>query len=356
VFNKEKKIIISGPCSAETEEQLMKTALQIAATGKVDMLRAGIWKPRTKPGMFEGVGADGLLWLYNAKKETGLPIAIEVATSKHVEEALKYSIDMFWIGARTTANPFSVQEIADSLKGVKIPVFVKNPINADLELWSGALERIKKSGIENVGMIHRGFSNYGNKEYRNPPMWHLPIEMKRRHPDMLLLCDPSHICGNRTLLYVISQKAIDLDFDGLMIESHNNPDKAWSDSKQQITPEDLLDIINHLTWRSEDSEKKEFLDALSRLREQIDIIDDEILSLLSHRMKIAEKIGTYKKQNEITIFQRKRWNDIFENALLRKKDLGLSEEFIKKYLEAVHLESISHQNKVMNNQSEENEI
>lgn len=356
MFNKEKKIIISGPCSAETEEQLMKTALQIAATGKVDMLRAGIWKPRTKPGMFEGVGADGLLWLYNAKKETGLPIAIEVATSKHVEEALKYGIDMFWIGARTTANPFSVQEIADSLKGVEIPVFVKNPINADLELWSGALERFKKSGIENVGMIHRGFSNYGNTEYRNPPMWHLPIEMKRRYPNMLLLCDPSHICGNRILLHVISQKAIDLDFDGLMIESHNNPDKAWSDSKQQITPKDLLDIINHLAWRSEDSEKKEFLDALSRLREQIDIIDDELLSLLSHRMKIAEKIGSYKKQNEITIFQRKRWNDIFENALLRKKDLGLSEEFIKKYLEAVHLESISHQNKVMNNQSEENEI
>lgn len=355
MLNKQKKIIISGPCSAESEEQLMETAIRISATGKVDVMRAGIWKPRTKPGMFEGVGSKGLIWLLNAKKQTGLPVAVEVANSKHVEEALKHEMDILWIGARTTANPFSVQEIADSLKGVSIPLFVKNPINADLELWSGALERMLKAGIQKVGMIHRGFSNYGNTEFRNPPMWHLPIEMKRRFPEMMLLCDPSHICGNRKSLIKVSQKAIDLDYDGLMIETHFNPDHAWSDSKQQITPEDLSGMIDQITWRNEVSDKKEFIDALSRLREQIDIIDDELLSLLSHRMKIAEKIGSYKKENEITIFQRKRWNEIFKNALERKAELGLSEDFIMKYLEAVHLESISHQNKVMNNQSIENE-
>ncbi len=350
VFNKAKKIIISGPCSAETEEQLMHTVSQIAATGKVDMLRAGIWKPRTKPGMFEGVGSEGLLWLSNAKKQTGLPIAVEVATSKHVEEAMKHEVDMVWIGARTTANPFSVQEIADSLKGLSIPVFVKNPINADLELWSGALERIIKSGVEKTGMIHRGFSNYGNTEYRNPPMWHLPIEMKRRYPEMLLICDPSHICGNRQSLRLISQRAIDLDFDGLMIETHHNPDQAWSDARQQITPSLLAELLNDLKWRNEHSDKKEFIDALQQLREQIDMIDDELLSLLSHRMKIADKIGAYKKENNITILQKIRWNDIFKNALDRNIELGLSEEFMMKYLEAIHLESISHQNNVMNNQ------
>ena len=349
------KIIISGPCSAESETQLIETAKRLASTGNVDMLRAGIWKPRTRPGMFEGVGVEGLFWLEQAKKDTGLPIAVEVASAKHVEEVMRFDVDMLWIGARTTANPFSVQEIADALRGIKIPVYVKNPINADLDLWTGSIERIIKSDIDKVGMIHRGFSNYGNTNLRNPPMWHLPIEMKRRYPEMSLICDPSHICGNRSSLQFIAQKAIDLDFDGLMIETHCNPDQAWSDSKQQITPEELSEMLDNIIWRKEDTDKKDFLDALQLLREQIDIIDDELLALLSHRMKIADKIGRYKKDNDITIFQKKRWSDIFQNAIDKKEDLGLSEEFILKYLDAVHLESINHQNNVMNHQRQENE-
>lgn len=348
-------MIISGPCSAESEAQLIETAQRLASTGKVDMLRAGIWKPRTRPGMFEGVGVEGLHWLEQAKKNTGLPIAVEVASSKHVEEVMRFNVDMLWIGARTTANPFSVQEIADALKGIKIPIYVKNPINADLELWSGAIERIMKSDLDKVGLIHRGFSNYGNLDFRNPPMWHLPIEMKRRYPEMSLICDPSHICGNRTSLQLVSQRAIDLDFDGLMIETHCNPDQAWSDSKQQITPEELSIMLDNMIWRNECTDKKDFLDALQQLREQIDIIDDELLALLSHRMKIADKIGLYKKGNDITIFQKKRWSDIFHNAIDKKDDLGLSEEFILKYLDAVHLESIHHQNNVMNEQRHQNE-
>ena len=232
-------LIISGPCSAETEEQVMETSRRLAATGRIDMLRAGIWKPRTKPGQFEGIGTKGLPWLLQAKKITGLPTTVEVATAKHVQDALQFDVDVLWIGARTTVNPFSVQEVADALRGVDIPVLVKNPINPDLELWSGAIERLQKAGIQQIGMIHRGFSSYGNTEYRNAPMWHLPIEMKRRYPGMLLVCDPSHISGNRILLQQVSQKSIDLDFGGLMIESHIDPDNAWSDAKQQITPERL---------------------------------------------------------------------------------------------------------------------
>src|SRR4026207_1881824 len=244
-------LIISGPCSAETEEQVIQTAQRLAATGKVDILRAGIWKPRTKPGMFEGIGVKGLPWLLQAKKLTGLPTTVEVATGKQVQDALNFDVDVLWIGARTTVNPFSVQEVADALRGVDVPVLIKNPINLDLELWSGGIERLYKAGVKQVGMIHRGFSNYGNMEYRNAPMWHLPIEMKRRFPEMLLICDPSHICGNRTLLQSIAQKSIDLDFDGLMIESHIDPDNAWSDAKQQITPERLAEMLGELKWRSE---------------------------------------------------------------------------------------------------------
>ena len=341
-------LIISGPCSAETEEQMLETATRLSKTGKVDMLRAGIWKPRTKPGLFEGNGIVALPWLAKAKKVTGLPTTVEVATAKHVEDALKFDVDMLWIGARTTVNPFSVQEVADALRGVDVPVLIKNPIHPDLELWSGAIERLQKVGIMQVGMIHRGFSSYGNTEFRNAPMWHLPIEMKRRYPGMPLICDPSHICGNRTLLQAVAQKSIDLDFDGLMLESHIDPDNAWSDAKQQVTPERLLEILTDLVWRRESTTEQEFITALTTLREQINQVDDELLTLLGQRMKLSDKIGMYKRDNDITILQTNRWNEILERAFQKGEQLGLTKEFITKYFDAVHLESIHHQNKVMN--------
>jgi chorismate mutase len=341
-------LIISGPCSAETEQQVLQTAELLAQTGKVDMLRAGIWKPRTKPGMFEGIGARGLPWLLQAKKTTGLPTTVEVATAKHVQDALEFEVDVLWVGARTTVNPFSVQEIADALRGVDIPVFIKNPVHPDLDLWCGGIERLQKAGIGRIGMIHRGFSSYGNTEFRNAPMWHLPIEMKRRFPGMLLLCDPSHICGNRTMLQTIAQKSIDLDFGGLMLESHIDPDNAWSDAKQQVTPERLSEMLDALVWRFENTDEKEFITALATLREQINQVDDELLSLLGQRMKIADRIGAYKKDNNITILQTQRWNHILERAFQKGELLGLSREFITRYFDAVHLESINHQNKVMN--------
>ena len=341
-------LIISGPCSAETEEQMLETATRLAKTGKVDVLRAGIWKPRTKPGLFEGNGIAALPWLAKAKQITGLPTTVEVATGKHVEDALKFDVDMLWIGARTTVNPFSVQEVADALRGVDVPVLIKNPIHPDLELWSGAIERLQKVGMMQVGMIHRGFSSYGNTEFRNAPMWHLPIEMKRRYTDMPLICDPSHICGNRSLLQSVAQKSIDLDFDGLMLESHIDPDNAWSDAKQQVTPERLLELLNDLVWRNESTTEQEFITALTTLREQINQVDDELLTLLGQRMKLSDKIGEYKKNNNITILQTNRWNDILERAFRKGDALGLTKEFITKYFDAVHLESIHHQNKVMN--------
>ncbi|MEO6812457.1 MAG: chorismate mutase [Ginsengibacter sp.] len=347
IWNK-RPLIISGPCSAETEDQVVETATRLAKTGKVDVLRAGIWKPRTKPGMFEGIGVKGLPWLAHAKKISGLPVAVEVATAKHVENALQFDVDILWIGARTTVNPFSVQEVCDALRGVDIPVLIKNPINPDLELWCGGIERLQKVGMKNVGMIHRGFSNYGNTEFRNAPMWHLPIEMKRRFPDMLLVCDPSHICGNRTGLQSVAQKSIDLDFGGLMIETHLDPDNAWSDAKQQITPEILSTILDNLIWRIENTDQKEFLTALATLREQINQIDDELMALIGQRMKIADKIGAYKKENNITILQTHRWNEILAKAFKKGEKLGLSNDFITKYFDAVHMESISHQNKIMN--------
>lgn len=341
-------LIISGPCSAETEEQVMETAVQLAGTGKVDMLRAGIWKPRTKPGMFEGIGTKGLPWLLQAKKITGLPTTVEVATAKHVQDALQFDVDVLWIGARTTVNPFSVQEIADALRGVDIPVLIKNPVHPDLDLWCGGIERLQKAGLQQVGMIHRGFASYGNTEFRNAPMWHLPIEMKRRFPEMLLICDPSHICGNRTLLQSVAQKSIDLDFGGLMLESHIDPDHAWSDAKQQVTPERLAEMLDALVWRFENTDQKEFISALATLREQINQVDDELLTLLGQRMKIADKIGDYKKDNNITILQTNRWNDILDRAFKKGELLGLSREFVTRYFDAVHLESINHQNKIMN--------
>ncbi len=341
-------LIISGPCSAETEEQLVETAVQLAALGKVDVLRAGIWKPRTRPGSFEGVGTKGLPWLQKAKEKTGLPVAVEVATGKQVEDALHFDVDILWIGARTTVNPFSVQEVADALKGVDVPVLIKNPINPDLELWLGAVERVAKAGVQDIGLIHRGFSSYGNTEYRNAPMWHLAIEMKRRNPEMLLINDPSHICGRRDILLDVAQKAINLDFDGIMVESHINPDEAWSDAKQQITPEQFGAMLSAIEWRKEDINSDDFHAALEKFRQQINHIDDELMQLIGQRMKIAKQIGQYKKDNNITILQTNRWNEILERAYQRGEVLGLSQEFVSRYMDAIHLESINLQNKLMN--------
>jgi len=341
-------LIISGPCSAETEEQVIETAVRLQKTGKIDMLRAGIWKPRTRPGSFEGIGTKGLPWLQHAKKLTGLPLTVEVASAKQVENALHFEIDVLWIGARTTVNPFSVQEVADALRGADVPVLIKNPINPDLELWIGAVERVAKAGIKQIGLIHRGFSSYGNTEYRNAPMWHLAIEMKRRHPDMMMINDPSHICGRRDILLDVAQKAIDLDYDGLMIEAHIDPDKAWSDAKQQVTPERLAEMLDQIVWRKDDIASAEYHAALEKLRQQINHLDDELMQILSTRMRIAEKIGQYKKENNITILQTNRWNEILERAFQKGEKLGLSKEFITKYFDAVHMESINHQNKIMN--------
>ncbi|AEW00765.1 3-deoxy-7-phosphoheptulonate synthase [Niastella koreensis] len=345
---KKRPIIISGPCSAETEEQVLETATRLAKTGKVDMLRAGIWKPRTRPGSFEGIGTKGLPWMQQAKKITGLPVTVEVATAKQVEDALTFEVDVLWIGARTTVNPFSVQEVADALRGVDVPVLIKNPINPDLELWTGAVERVAKAGIKQIGLIHRGFSSYGNTEYRNAPMWHLAIEMKRRNPELLMINDPSHISGRRDILLDVAQKAIDLDMDGLIIESHIDPDKAWSDAKQQITPEKLGEMIGAIQWRREDVNSEEYHAALEKLRQQINHLDDELMQILGQRMKVAEKIGEYKKNNNITILQTNRWNEILERAFQKGEKLNLSKEFITKYFDAVHMESINHQNKIMN--------
>jgi chorismate mutase len=344
----ERPLIISGPCSAETEEQMVATAKQIAATGKVHALRAGIWKPRTRPGQYEGAGKEGLKWLIRAKQETGLPVATEVANAAHVEACLNAGVDILWVGARTTVNPFSVQEVADALKGVDVPVLVKNPINPDVELWLGALERINKAGITKLAAIHRGFSSFEKGPFRNAPMWDLAIDLKTRVPDLDMVCDPSHIAGNRELIAFISQKALDLDMAGLMIESHINPDAAWSDAKQQVTPAVLGKIIDDLVVRKSSTDNKIFKDTLSLLREQIDQLDDEIMSKLAARMKISEKIGQYKKENNVTILQVNRWEEIVQTRIALCKAMGLSEEFTGELLKLIHHESIQVQTKVMN--------
>jgi chorismate mutase len=286
--------------------------------------------------------------LQQAKKITGLPVAVEVATAKQVEDSLHFGVDVLWIGARTTVNPFSVQELADALRGVDVPVLIKNPINADLELWTGAVERVARAGIKQIGLIHRGFAAYGNSQYRNAPMWHLAIEMKRRNPELMMVNDPSHICGRRDILMDVAQKAIDLDFDGLMIESHIDPDTAWSDAKQQVTPERLAEMLSEIIWRKEDVPSESFHLALDKLREQINHVDDELFQLLAQRMKIADQIGEYKRNNNVTILQTNRWNQILERAFEKSDKLGLSREFITKYLDAVHMESINRQTRIMN--------
>lgn len=344
----DRPIIISGPCSAETEEQTIATAKQIAATGKVHALRAGIWKPRTRPGQYEGAGEEGLKWLIQAKKETGLPVTTEVANAAHVEACLKAGVDILWIGARTTVNPFSVQEVADSLKGVDIPVMIKNPINPDIELWLGAFERLNKAGITKMAAIHRGFSSFEKGPFRNAPMWDLAIELKTRVPELDMICDPSHIAGNRDLIAFISQKALDLDMAGLMIESHINPDAAWSDAKQQVTPLVLSKIISELVVRTVSTDNKAFKDTLSLLREQIDQLDDEIMSKMASRMKISEKIGQYKKENNVTILQVNRWEEIVHSRVAMCKAMGMDEGFTRDLLRLIHHESIQVQTKVMN--------
>ncbi|MCB0851689.1 MAG: bifunctional 3-deoxy-7-phosphoheptulonate synthase/chorismate mutase type II, partial [Bacteroidetes bacterium] len=318
---------ISGPCSAESEEQVMETILGVAKHD-IHVLRAGIWKPRTRPNSFEGIGSEGLPWLKSAGKAVGLPVCVEVANVKHVFEAIKAGVDILWIGARTTTNPFAVQEIADAVKGMDIPVMIKNPVNPDMELWAGAVERVARAGIKQIGLIHRGFSSYGNTEYRNAPMWHLAIDMKLKYPDMPFINDPSHICGRRDILQQTMQKAIDLDYDGLMVESHIDPDNAWSDAKQQVTPERFAEILDSLIWRKEDTSSEEYHAALEAFRQKIDHLDDELMQILSQRMKIAEQIGAYKKDNKITILQTNRWNEIIEKASAKGEKIGLSKEFI----------------------------
>ncbi|MDP4270323.1 MAG: bifunctional 3-deoxy-7-phosphoheptulonate synthase/chorismate mutase type II [Bacteroidota bacterium] len=336
-------MVIAGPCSAETEEQVMEAAHALAAKG-VKIFRAGIWKPRTKPGGFEGIGSEGLAWLQRVKKETGLYVATEVATERHVYEALKFGVDLLWIGARTTANPFAVQEVADALKGCKIPVLVKNPVNPDLELWIGAIERVYNAGIRQIGAIHRGFSSFDKKIYRNQPQWHIPIELKRRIPNLPIFCDPSHIGGKREFIAPLSQQAMDLNFEGLIIESHCNPDCAWSDASQQVTPDALEQILNNLVIR----DTAQTTEDLSDLRRQIDNLDNDLLELLAKRMRISKEIGQFKKEHGMTVLQSGRYDEIISKRVAQAVSMGMSSEFMQVVLEAIHEESVRQQIEIMN--------
>lgn len=344
-------LIIAGPCSAETREQTIQTALELARSARVDVIRAGIWKPRTQPGTFEGIGEPGLQWLCEIKQATGLPIAVEVANRSHVELALKYGVDILWIGARTTVSPFAVQEIAESLHdNDQVTILIKNPMIPDIDLWAGAVCRLINEGVprENIGLIHRGFSYFGHNKYRNPPMWHMILEMRSRFPDMMMICDPSHICGCRSLLHSIAQQAADLCYDGLIIESHICPDQAWSDASQQVTPEDCIAMINNIMWRAKTAEDPEFTSELNVCRQKIDQIDSDLFELLSERMRTSDRIGQIKKVNNVAILQSNRWSEIRQRMLSITRGMGLSEEFVSTILETIHLESISRQNEIMN--------
>ena len=336
-------LVIAGPCSAETEEQVMETARQLHGFG-IRIFRAGIWKPRTKPGSFEGVGKEGLLWLKRVKEKLGMYVATEVANTRHVHDALAAGVDILWIGARTTANPFAVQEIADALEGTDIPVLIKNPVNPDLDLWIGALERIYNAGVRKIAAIHRGFSSYDEKIYRNLPFWHIPIELRRLMPEVPILCDPSHIGGKRELVGPISQQAMDLNFDGLIVETHPNPDKAWSDTKQQVTPEMLNSILNALVIR----DTHQTTESLAALRRQIDECDNHLLELLARRMRISEEIGQYKKEHNMAILQEQRYDEIIQNRIAQAEQMGMKGDFIKTVLIAIHEESVRHQMEIMN--------
>ena len=336
-------IIIAGPCSAETEEQVMQTATELANRG-IRIFRAGIWKPRTKPGGFEGVGEPGLAWLQRVKQETGMYVTTEVATAKHVEAALNAGMDMLWIGARTCANPFAMQEIADALVGVDIPVLVKNPVNPALELWIGGMDRLNNAGVKRMAAIHRGFSSYDKKIYRNLPQWHIPIELRRRIPNLPIFCDPSHIGGKRELIASLSQQAMDLGFDGLIVESHCNPDCAWSDAAQQVTPDVLAYILNLLVIRKE----KQSTENLNELRTQIDECDNNIIEILAKRMRICREIGTFKKEHAMTILQTGRYNEILEKRGAQGELCGMSADFMRTIFEAIHGESVRQQMEIIN--------
>ena len=339
-------LVIAGPCSAETEEQLMQIAHQLKNT-KTTVLRAGIWKPRSRPGNFEGVGAQGLKWLQRAKQETGLLTTIEVANPTHVELAIKHDVDILWIGARTTVSPFIVQEIAEAVRGSNKIVLVKNPVNPDLALWLGAVERFYEVGITKLGVVHRGFSTYEKTRYRNNPEWQIPIDLQNKFPDLPLILDPSHIAGRRDIIFDLCQTALNLNYDGLMIETHIDPDNAWSDAEQQITPETLKNILGNLKVRKSEGDQIEFKNQLKTLRSQIDLIDDQIMDLMGKRMKIVDGIGGLKKKNNVAILQVRRWNQILERMIELGGEYSLSEEFVLKIYKAIHQESIDHQKKVM---------
>lgn len=343
-LSKNKKLIIAGPCSAESEEQLIRTATAIKELGKVDVLRAGIWKPRTNPGNYEGAGIKGLNWLVKAKELTGLPIGTEVAEEKHVEDAMHYELDLLWIGARTTVNPFSVQKIANALGNTNVPVLVKNPINPDLKLWVGAVERLQKAGVTNIGLIHRGFSTYGEEKYRNVPLWQIPIEMKRIFPDLPMICDPSHIMGRKEGLDKIAQRGLDLDYQGVMIETHIDPENAWTDKEQQISPSVLGQLIDKLVWKATYSDSPSFQAQLEAFRGQINRVDEELITLLAQRMTIVKEIGALKKLNNVTVLQSNRWEEIVTGLTAKGESLGIDAAYVKKLLEVIHLESIRVQN------------
>lgn len=340
-------LVIAGPCSAETEDQVLKIAHELKDTD-VNYYRAGIWKPRTRPGNFEGVGAIGLKWLQKVKEETGMKTATEVANKNHVELALEHDVDLLWIGARSTVSPFIVQEIADALAGTDKIVLIKNPVNPDLSLWLGAVERLHKSNIKKLGVIHRGFSTYQKTKYRNIPEWQLAIELQTKFPDLPLINDPSHISGSRDLIFDVSQTALDLNYDGLMIETHCEPDNAWSDAAQQVTPKRLVQIMEDLKIRKETSEEAEYNSKLNNLRAQIDIIDNQLIEILGKRMDVADGIGELKKNRNVAVLQTNRWNAILGKMILEGETKGLSEEFVLRMFKAIHQESINHQEKIIN--------
>lgn len=344
----DKPVIISGPCSAESEEQMLTTARAIAAVDKDIIFRAGIWKPRTRPNSFEGIGTQGLEWLQKVKEETGMRTATEIANAAHAKEALAHGVDILWLGARTTVNPFAVQEIADAIKGTDSMVLVKNPINPDLQLWLGALERINQAGITKLGAIHRGFQTHEITPFRNVPKWELAIELKTMLPDLPFINDPSHICGNRELIPYISQKALDMDMQGLMIESHYNPSIALSDAKQQVTPDALKGILANLVVRQSESSNPEFASKLEELRTEINAMDDKLMEIFMNRMAVVKKIGQYKKDNNVTILQTTRWEELLNDKLTNARAMGLDEDFIKEIFIAIHNRSIKNQTEIMN--------
>lgn len=349
MFTDPRPSVIAGPCSAESEEQVLETAAGLRSMG-INVFRAGIWKPRTHPGCFEGIGSEGLIWLQKAKKEYGLKIATEVASEKHVFECLKSGVDLVWLGARTTVNPFLVQEIADALKDTDIPVLVKNPINPDLDLWVGALERLSRAGIKKLGVIHRGFSTFEKIKYRNDPQWQVAIEMRSRFPELPFFVDPSHLGGSKEYLREISQRSLDLGFEGLMIESHCNPSVALSDAKQQLTPDELRDLLeNQIMVRNSDSDSPEWKENIDQLRAKLDVIDENIVYILGSRMKVSRQIGEYKKNNNISILQATRWDAVLANVVKKGEEYGLPETFIKAVFNAIHEESVEVQNQIISN-------